>query len=158
MSVLRRTRNAAVAPALALPIAISVLAWGYTIRLADHCAATETMLRAQTRPWAAAELGMTFVMWGVMMVAMMAPAAAPMLLALDRIGRARPTPSGPLLPQTAFLLGYLLVWTGVSLVATLAQWRLHELALVSASGASDSAVLGGLLLLVAGAFQLTPLK
>lgn len=158
ISVRRRTRNAAVAPALALPIAISVLAWGYTIRLADHCAAAETMLRAQTRPWTAAELGMTFVMWGVMMVAMMAPAAAPMLLALDRIGRARPTPSGPLLPATAFLLGYLLVWTGVSLVATLAQWRLHELALVSASGASDSAVLGGLLLLVAGAFQLTPLK
>jgi predicted metal-binding membrane protein len=47
---------------------------------------------------------------------------------------------------------------GFSLVATLAQWRLHELALVSASGASRGAVFGGLLLLGAGAFQLTPLK
>ena len=158
MKAFRRTRDAVIAPALALPIAVSALAWGYTIALAGHCAAAETLLRAQTQPWTAAELGMTFVMWGVMMVAMMAPAAAPMLLALDRIGRARPTVSRPLLPATAFLFGYLLVWTGMSLFAALAQWRLHELALVSASGASNGAVFGGLLLLGAGAFQLTPLK
>lgn len=139
-------------------IGISALAWGYLIALADHSAAAEAAIHPHTRPWTGADFWMTFVMWGVMMVAMMAPTVAPMLLALARIDRAQPAPSGPLLPATLFLAGYLLVWTGFSLVATLAQWRLHELALVTASGASNHAAFGGLLLLSAGAFQLTPLK
>jgi predicted metal-binding membrane protein len=138
---------------------ISALAWAYTIALsAEHAEAADALLHAHARPWSATELGTTFLMWVVMMVAMMAPTAAPMLLALDRIGRARPDSSGSLLPATSFLVGYLLVWTATSLVATLAQWRLHELAWVSASGASRGAVFGGLLLLLAGAFQLSPLK
>jgi predicted metal-binding membrane protein len=138
---------------------ISALAWAYTIALSvDHAGAADALLHAHARPWAATELGTSFLMWVVMMVAMMAPTAAPMLLALDRIGRARPDSSGSLLAATCFLFGYLLVWTGASLVATLAQWRLHELSLVSASGASQGAVFGGLLLLLAGVFQLTPLK
>jgi len=92
------------------------------------------------------------------MVAMMAPTAAPTLLAMTRIAREQASASDPLLPATGFLLGYLLVWTGYSLVATLAQWRLHELALVTSSGASDAAAFGGALLLGAGAFQLSPMK
>jgi predicted metal-binding membrane protein len=142
-------------------VGISALAWGYTIALADHAAhadAAEALLHLHARPWTAAELGTTFAMWVVMMVAMMAPTVAPMLLALDRIGRARPGAGGSLLPATAFLAGYLLVWTALSLVAALVQWRLHELALVSAAGASRGTVFSGLLLLLAGAFQLTPQK
>ncbi|TFG96211.1 MAG: DUF2182 domain-containing protein, partial [Myxococcales bacterium] len=137
---------------------ISALAWAYTIALADHADPGNALLHAHAHAWAATELGTTFLMWGVMMVAMMLPTAAPMLLALVRIGRARPDPSGSLLPASSFLLGYLLVWTAISLFATLAQWRLHERALVSASGASQSAVFGGVVLLLAGVFQLTPLK
>ncbi len=138
-------------------IGISALAWGYTFALADQTAGAGVAV-AHVRPWTAADLAMTFVMWGVMMVAMMAPTAAPMLLTLARISRAQRNPSGPLVSTTTFLLGYLFVWMGFSLLATLAQWRLHELALVSASGASNSVVFGGLLLLGAGMFQLTPLK
>jgi predicted metal-binding membrane protein len=137
---------------------LSAVAWGYTIAWADHTALADTALHLHTRPWTSAELGATFLMWGVMMVAMMAPTAASMLLALARIGRAQAAPSGSLLPAATFLLGYLLVWTGFSLLATLAQWRLHELALVSAAGASRDAATAGVLLLAAGAFQLTPLK
>ena len=139
-------------------IGISALAWGYMIALADHTATADAVVHAHTRPWSTTDFWMTFVMWGVMMVAMMAPTVAPMLLALARIDRAQPSPSGPLLPATMFLTGYLGVWTGFSVVATLAQWRLHELTLVSASGASNHAAFGGVLLLSAGAFQLTPLK
>jgi predicted metal-binding membrane protein len=139
-------------------IGISILSWGYTIALAGHSAVADAVVHAHTRSWTGADFGMTFVMWGVMMVAMMAPTVAPMLLALARIDRAQPEPSGPLLPATLFLAGYLLIWTGFSLVATLAQWRLHELTWVTASGASEHAAFGGLLLLSAGAFQLTPLK
>jgi len=43
-------------------------------------------------------------------------------------------------------------------VATLAQWLLHREALLSAMMVSSSALLGGVLLLLAGFFQFTPLK
>ena len=137
------------------------VAWAYTIALAHHGTAhgpADLLLGVQARPWTAGEFGTTFVMWGVMMLAMMAPMAAPMLLALARIARAQPDAPGPLLPAAGFLLGYLGVWTGFSLAATLAQGQLHELALVSVEGASREPLFAGVLLLWAGAFQLTPFK
>jgi len=57
-----------------------------------------------------------------------------------------------------FLSGYPLVWTGFSALTTLAQWGLHEAALLSPMMVSTSPILGGVLLLAAGLFQWTPLK
>ncbi len=133
---------------------VCAVAWAYTIAWADH---PPTALHAHTHRWSGAELGASFLMWSVMMVAMMAPTAAPVLLAVYYSACARRS-ARPLLPAYAFLLGYLLVWTGVSFVATLLQWRLHDLALVSAAGAARGAAFGGALLLGAGVFQLTPWK
>jgi len=135
-------------------LGVCAVAWAYTIAWAEH---PPTALHVHTQRWTGAELGASFLMWSVMMVAMMAPTAAPMLLAVARIGQARGG-ARPLLPASAFLLGYLLVWTGFSLVATLAEWRLHDLMLVSEAGAARSAAFGGALLLAAGVFQLTPWK
>ena len=57
-----------------------------------------------------------------------------------------------------FLLGYLAVWTGFSVLATVAQWGLLTAALVSPMMASTSNVLGAGLLLMAGLFQFSHLK
>jgi predicted metal-binding membrane protein len=57
-----------------------------------------------------------------------------------------------------FATGYLLVWFGFSALATLLQWRLLESALVTPMMKSASAGLSAGLLIVAGLFQLTPLK
>jgi predicted metal-binding membrane protein len=57
-----------------------------------------------------------------------------------------------------FLAGYLVLWTAFSFAATLAQWGLHCLALISPKMAGTSPVLGGLLLVTAGIYQWTPLK
>jgi predicted metal-binding membrane protein len=143
-------------------IGISALAWVYTIALADHGHghghAMHAAAMAHVRPWTATDLAMTFVMWSVMMVAMMVPTAVPMILAMAQVSRAQASSAGPVASTTAFLLGYLIIWTAFSFVGTLAQWWLHQVALVSAAGASTSAVFGGSLLLGAGVFQLTPLK
>lgn len=141
-------------------IGISALAWIYTIALADHGHdhAVHAAAMAHARPWSATDLTLTFLMWTVMMVAMMVPTAVPMILAMAQVSRAQSRRAGPVTATTAFLLGYLIIWTAFSFVATLAQWWLHQLALVSAAGASTSAVFGGSLLLGAGIFQLTPLK
>jgi predicted metal-binding membrane protein len=99
-----------------------------------------------------------FVMWAVMMVAMMVPTAAPMILIFATLNRRRRDRQQPYVPTTIFLGGYLLVWTGFSALAMLAQWGLHSAALLSPMMVSTSPLLGGILLLAAGVFQWTPLK
>jgi predicted metal-binding membrane protein len=61
-------------------------------------------------------------------------------------------------PTGLFVLGYLLVWGGFSVAAALAQWGLHAAALLSATLTTTSPLVGGGLLIAAGAWQLTPLK
>ena len=99
-----------------------------------------------------------FVMWAVMMVAMMAPSAAPMILAFIGLNHRRRITARPLVPVGIFVLGYFAVWTAFSAVAALAQWWLHKAALLSPAMATTSPFLSGGLLIAAGVFQWTPLK
>jgi predicted metal-binding membrane protein len=108
--------------------------------------------------WEVTTVLLLFMMWAVMMVAMMVPSAAPMILTFLTVNRRRQATTRPLVPVGIFLLGYLAVWTAYSAVATLAQWGLHEAALLSSTMAATSPVLSGGLLLAAGVFQWTPLK
>ena len=57
-----------------------------------------------------------------------------------------------------FALGYLLVWFGFSLVATLMQWGLDEAGLLSQTMAFGNMMLAGTVLIAAGVYQWTPLK
>jgi predicted metal-binding membrane protein len=61
-------------------------------------------------------------------------------------------------PYGVFLAGYVASWTGFSIAATLAQWELHRLAVISPMMVGTSPLLGGLILFVAGIYQWTPFK
>jgi len=111
-----------------------------------------------TAPWSVGTLLPLFLMWAEMMVAMMIPSAAPMILTFAMVNRERRKQKLPFVPTGIFLLGYLAVWTGFSALAAVAQWILHARALLSPMMVSTSALLGGVLLIVAGVFQWTPLK
>lgn len=108
--------------------------------------------------WGSRDLLLTFAMWAVMMVGMMTPSAAPLVLLFARVQRDRRERAAPHLPTSLFLLGYLLVWGAFAVASTLAQWGLHSAALLSPRLVATSPLLGGLLLVLAGLFQLTPLK
>src|SRR4029078_11859742 len=99
-----------------------------------------------------------FLMWSEMMVAMMLPSAAPMILTFAMINRKRREQEQHFGSAGIFLLGYLIVWTGFSALAAVAQWILHGEALLSPMMVSSSPYLGGALLIAAGLFQWTPLK
>ena len=116
------------------------------------------MAMPQMQTWTLVELVLLFVMWTVMMVAMMVPSAAPMVLMFANVQRRRQQQQRPFVPTSVFLIGYLVVWTVFSIIATFAQWGLHTAALLSPMMISTSSFLGGVLLLVAGIFQWTPLK
>ena len=96
-----------------------------------------------------------FLMWAVMMVAMMLPSAAPMLSMYARIASARE--GSRAYHVWMFAAGYFVVWTGFSLAATVLQYTLQNVALVS-NEMRTGPVAGGVILAAAGIYQLTPLK
>lgn len=140
---------------------VSILAWAYMFYLAWGIMNMDMgieMSMPQMQSWGALDFILTFVMWAVMMVAMMVPSASPMVLMFATINRNRREQQSPFVPTGVFLLGYLMAWAWYSALATLGQWGLHTAALLSPTMVNASPILGGALLLAAGIFQFTPLK
>lgn len=138
--------------------AISLLAWTYMVQIMGGMSAGHAMEMPHWHGWTAAEAGLTFLMWTAMMVAMMTPSAAPTILAYVHLRRGNGPDASPYAPTGEFLAGYLLVWTAFSAFATLWQWDLHSMELLSDRAASASPYLSGGLLLLAGLYQWTPIK
>jgi predicted metal-binding membrane protein len=158
-TLLRRDR-ALVGAAL---VATIIVAWLYLFHLSRampgmNMADMPGMAMSHEHVWGVVDVVLLFVMWTVMMIAMMVPAAAPMVLTFVMVQRKRRERDWAAVPTAVFLLGYAVVWTGYAAAAALAQWRLHEADLLSGAMTSSSAWLGGVLFLVAGVFQWTPLK
>jgi predicted metal-binding membrane protein len=136
---------------------LALLAWGALVWLHGRPGAM-AMAAPMPEPWSAPAVLLTFLMWSVMMVAMMVPAAAPMILLFATVNRQRAAQGGTAVPTGIFLLGYLVVWGGFSLAATAVQDALQSAALLVPGALRATPVLGGVLLLLAGFYQLTPLK
>ncbi len=92
------------------------------------------------------------------MVGMMVPSAAPMVLLFATINRKRAESRAGFVPTSIFLAGYLLAWTAFSFLATLAQWRLQAAAILNPHTQAVTPWVGGIVLIAAGIFQLTPAK
>ena len=151
--------------ALAALAGLAIVAWIYMVREARVmeqtgvcCCLGMAMSGPDVRPWSTAEITPSSLMWAEMMVAMMIPSAAPMILTFAMVNRKRREQERPFVSTGMFLMGYLLVWSAFSLVAALAQWALHGAALLTPMMESNSPLVGGTLLIVAGLFQWTPWK
>jgi predicted metal-binding membrane protein len=99
-----------------------------------------------------------FLMWAIMMVAMMLPSAAPVLLAFDQLERKRSPGDRQARTTLAFAAGYIAVWIGFAMAATTLQWMLLRLGLITAMVKSASPWLTTAVLAMAGAYQLSPWK
>ena len=145
-------------------IVLAALAWGYLVSMdgqmapaAEHDAMMRAMGMSADMPGATGMLFL-FAMWSVMMVAMMAGPAIPMLLlfasahVMQRGGARLPA------AVVTFGIGYAIVWLAFSACAALAQWALHEAALLSPAMAAANPRLAGIVLCAAGLYQFTPLK
>ena len=115
-------------------------------------------MKMPVQPWSAGYLVPTFVMWALMMVAMMLPSAAPMILLHARIDRA-PSPGSRLWHTLVFALAYLVVWTAFSMLAALMQAALIDFGLVSAMTlAIGDGALAAAVLVAAALYQLSAAK
>jgi predicted metal-binding membrane protein len=129
------------------------MAWGMANR--DQPAAQ--LFMPAMMHWGTADLLLVFLMWAIMMAAMMLPSATPMVRMFASSAEAQSNHATGLL-ATAIVGGYLTVWTLFSAVITLAQWGLLELRLVTPMMESASGWLSAGLLLAAGNYQFTAFK
>jgi predicted metal-binding membrane protein len=151
----RRTRSGGLAPAfeatrarlglVAILFVLAGLGWWWTV---------DRMQGMDNGPWTAlGSLGWFIGVWVVMMAAMMFPSVAPTVALYARMTRAR-SPLAPLV----FSAGYLVVWAAVGLLAfTIALIGGHLFGGVLHWSRAGRWVAGATLLL-AGAYELTPLK
>ena len=152
-TLLRRDRAIVVAGI----IGVAALAWAYMVYLAWDMRGVD-MSMAQVRPWGAIDFILMFIMWAVMMTAMMVPTAAPMILMFASVNRRRQELDRPFVTTGVFLMGYVIIWSGFAAAASATQWGLNTAALISPMMVSTSPILGGVLLLAAGIFQWSPIK
>ncbi len=99
-----------------------------------------------------------FLMWLMMAIAMMLPTAAPMLRTYAEIADTAARKGEPAVPLVVLAIGYLAVWAGFSVQATLLQS-----AVIASGGALDPSspvigFVGGSILILAGLYQFSPLK
>ena len=153
---LLRNRRAVVLGALATVVAA---AWGYLLLGAgiemEMMDIGGGQMMTMPREWSLPYAVLISVMWVMMMVAMMLPSAAPTVLLVSAMAEDRLANSN-LVPATAMLFasGYLLVWCGFSLAATVLQWGLDRLG----DGNRQCEILASTVLIAAGVYQWTPLK
>lgn len=132
---------------------LTALAWSLTL---DHgsghgthvrdAAATPAPMTVQVLELAAFLSG-----WVVMMIAMMLPAALPLVLLYRAIVSRRDPRRRTLSGMSALLVGYVAVWTAAGL-------PVHAWNVLARSGAPALAVLPGMLLIAGGVYQFTAFK
>jgi len=111
-----------------------------------------------TSNWSWTDFVLLFLMWFVMMIAMMTPSVALLVLIFTSINRKRQLQQNPFVSSGYLLSGYFLVWAVFSLFATILQWLLQRFSLLNPEMITTSRILGGIIFILTGVFQFTPLK
>jgi predicted metal-binding membrane protein len=96
--------------------------------------------------------------WVVMMVAMMFPTAAPMILMFRAVQVGKRQQEQPFVPTWIFVSAYLLVWSSCGVLAYFLAVGIEQLAAQWMWLMENAARLAGIVLVVAGLYQLSPLK
>jgi predicted metal-binding membrane protein len=105
-------------------------------------------------PWTAlGGFGWFVLLWVVMMAAMMFPSVAPTVALHARMTRTR-TPLAP----SAFTIGYLLTWTAAGAAAWITGTVISRMAGDVLAWDDAGRVVAGAAIVVAGVYELTPLK
>src|SRR5690242_4013168 len=148
------------AAAILLLILLPLVCWSWIAVMARDMYGPMTGASAwmMTREWDATHVLLLWAMWAVMMAGMMLPSAAPLLLLYGAAARRRSV--GRLATGQIYALaaGYVAMWSLFSIAAVVAQRVLSVRLILSPMMTLTSPILGAAVLLVAGIYQMTPLK
>lgn len=145
--------------AVASLLTLSLLCWAWLGPMARDMYGTMQGPAAWmvTGRWNAPFTLLMTAMWVAMMAAMMLPSSVPTLLLFGLVVRSDPSAS-PAARVYVFATGYLTVWSAFGAAMTLVQRELSLQALMTPMMEMQGLRVSGALLLVAGLYQLTPLK
>jgi predicted metal-binding membrane protein len=132
-------------------IALAAAAWGLLIWQSVVMDDTMSLTMGLGAP-------LFIALWVAMMVAIMYPTAAPMIMAFARIHNDRRDRGRAFVPTWVFAGSYMALWSAAGLLAYGIAVAGDYLASQSAWLSDNAPRLGGGLLIVAGLYQLTPLK
>jgi predicted metal-binding membrane protein len=145
-------------------LVLAAVGWGLVIWQAGN----DSSMSMSTSMHGDGEMGLDLTMgmaaplflatWVAMMVAMMFPAAAPMILLFDRVERGKREAGRSYVPTMYFVGSYLAIWTVFGILAFALAGGVERLADDADWITGQWARIGGLLLIAAGLYQLTPLK
>ena len=141
---------------LALLLAIAAAGWTALVwQQSDHVSSMEMPMASAN---ASREASLFLGNWVVMMVAMMFPAAAPMALTFHGLRAVTRPLENAFVSTWVFVSAYLLVWTiaGLAAYAALLTARYAFTRVTLSTTVTNQ--LGGASIVVAGIYQLTPLK
>lgn len=141
---------------IAALIGLTALSWLYMYQQSSSM--DEMAMPIAFSPWTATDFALNFAIWWVMMPGMMLPSAAPMILTFATVNRRKRARGQPFVPTAVFTAGYLLAWSLFGIAATLADWGLEQAALLSPTTQRLNPALAAAVIIVAGVYQLTPLK
>ncbi len=136
---------------LALLFGAATVSWTALLRQQSGMAMASTPTMGMSAP-------LFLAVWVVMMIAMMFPTAAPMILTFHRIQAGKRVRSDSFVSTWVFVLGYLLVWTAAGVVAYGGALAAEAIAARAHVHSETAARVGGVLLALAGIYQLSPLK
>ena len=138
---------------LGLLLALAAAAWAVLVW--QHADATMNMTAPVTL---GPRLPLFLVMWVAMMVAMMLPTAAPMILTFHKVQAANRQPHDAFVSTWVFVVAYLVMWAFAGLAAYVGMRAAEAAAARLALSPATTAQIGGAIIMVAGIYQLTPLK
>jgi predicted metal-binding membrane protein len=138
--------------------AVTALSWLYLYLRIQPMADMADMAPATFAPWTAADFALNLAIWWVMMPGMMLPSATPMILTFATVNRRKRERGQPFVPTMVFTSGYLVAWGLFGVFATLADWALERAALISPMTGRLTPMLGAIVVIAAGIYQLSPLK
>jgi len=104
------------------------------------------------------DLLLMLAMWWGMAIAMMLPTAIPAANTLEEIGDTARRKGDAAGHVSLFILGFVAVWFGFGVVASLVQYAMHNWMLLTPEAKSASPELSAALFICAGLYQWTPLK
>jgi predicted metal-binding membrane protein len=103
-------------------------------------------------------LGWYLGVWVTMMAAMMLPSVAPMVLIFDKVSAERARRGQPYVPTWIFATCYFAVWTAYGLAAYGLYRGVRALSIGFLDWSRGGPYLVGALIVIAGVYELTPLK
>ena len=140
-------------------VGLSILAWIVAVQhMGGMGYALVTGSMTMGMPFSVTHMLLYIVLWGVMMVAMMFPAIVPVAGIFATLARRKREQQLPSTPVWVFVAGYALLWTLTGSVGYAADLTMQTLPAYFPVLKTYSTPISGALLIVAGLYQLTPLK